>query len=182
MAAFSARRLNGEPVPDDVRVLLGHADELFSRSGIALNWDEGWAPWLDTSYLTEADRGNPDIMANVRAIADVCDLIAFIAAHEDDEYYGYWRGPTMRPVADAPLVLLDNEGQFRPCGSTFAEAVLSQTYDEDQFSEMRDWLRSLGIDGLPETAADLACPRAEPSPGELHRRLYDQYLGRAPDA
>src|SRR5689334_4494197 len=106
LEAFSAHRLNGAPVPDDVKILLGHAGELAERCGIELNWEMGWAPWLDTSYLTESDRDNPDIMANVRAIADVCRLVTFIAAHEDGEYYGYWRGPSMRPVADAPLVLL----------------------------------------------------------------------------
>jgi hypothetical protein len=60
--------------------------------------------------------------------------------------------------------------------------VLGRTYDEEQFSEMGDWLRSLGIMGLPEALADLACPPVEPSPDELHKKLYYQYLGRAPGA
>jgi hypothetical protein len=181
--AFSDHRLNGEPVPDDVKKILRHTKSLFDRWGIELNWDDGWAPWLDMSYLTEADRSNPDIMANVRAIADVCGLIAFIAARDEGEYYGYWRGPSMRPVADTPLVLLDSEGQFELCGSTFAEAVLRRTsHDEQAFSEARDWLKSLGIAGLPESLEHLACPRDEPSPDALHKRLYHQYLGPASGA
>lgn len=176
--AFSIRRLNGEPIPDDVKILLDHKEELLNRTGIELNGDKGWEPWLDTSYLTETDWSRPEIRANVRAIADVCGLVSFIAAHEDAEYYGYWRGPSMRPVADAPLVLLDNEGQFRLCGSTFAEAVLERTHDEEQFTEMRDWLRSLGIVGLPEALTDLVCPQVRPSPGEMHEKLYNQHLGR----
>ena len=178
---FSARRLNGEPVPNDVKILLGHTEELVARSGIKLSCEAEWTPWLDTSYLTEADRSNPDIIANMRAIADVCRLISFIAAHEDGEYYGYWQGPSMRPVNNAPLVLLDNEGQFRLCGSTFTEAVLSRTYDEEEFSEMRDWLRSLNIESLPETLSAVASPQVETAPHELHNSLYYRYLGLGPD-
>jgi hypothetical protein len=177
---FSANRLGGEPIPKDIRILLAHADDLIEQTGIALNWEAGWAPWLDTSYLSEAERANPDIAANVRAIAEVCGLIAFVAANEDDEYFGYWRGPNQRMIADSPLVYLDNEGQFNLCGgSTFAEAVLGQTYDEEQFTELRDWLRSIGIAIRHETSKDLVYPEASPSPDELHKELYYRYRREA---
>ena len=61
--AFSRYRLGGEPTPADVAILLAHPDELFEHTGIELNWKKGWAPWLDTSYLSEAERANPDIAA-----------------------------------------------------------------------------------------------------------------------
>src|SRR5262249_34763111 len=111
--AFSANRLGGEPIPGDLRILLAHAEELAERTGIELNAEEGWAPWLDTSYLNDDDRANPDTMANVRAIADVCGFIAFVGGTEDGESFGYWRGPDRKPVAGAPIVVLDTEGQFR---------------------------------------------------------------------
>jgi hypothetical protein len=174
--ALSKRRLGGEPVPKDLAFLLAHADALAKRTGIELNWEKEWAPWSDTSYLSAADRANPDIMANVRAIADVCELIAFVAAHEDGEYYGYWRGPGKRPVAESPVVRLDNEGQFNLCaGSTFAEALLEQTFDEEQFGELRDWLRSLGVTVGAETQDDLASPKGKPSPDKMHKDLYYRY-------
>jgi hypothetical protein len=177
---FSAHRLGGEPVPDDVRILLEHAEELAERTGIELNGEEGWAPWSDTSYLTKADRANPDIMANVRSIAEVCEFIAFVAADEDDEYLGYWRGPDRRQVAESPCVILDNEGQFSFCGgSTFAEAVLGRTYGDEQFAALRDWLRSLGIPVRAETPDDLAYPECQPSPDELHKELYYRYRREA---
>jgi len=170
--AFATHRLGGEPVPEDVKILLAHADELVERTGIELNWKKDWAPWSDTSYLSAADRANRDIMANVRAIAEVCGLIAFAAAHEDGEYFGYWRSPSRRRIADSPLVQLDNEGQFSFCGgSTFAEAVLGQTYGDEQFTELRDWLRSLGIAIQAETPDDLAYPEGEPSPNTTALRL-----------
>jgi hypothetical protein len=178
--AFSAHRLDGEPVPEDVRILLAHADELAERTGIELNSNKDWAPWSDTSYLSAADRANPDIMANVRAIAEVCGLIAFVAASEDDEYIGYWRGPGGRRVTDSPPVLLDNEGQFSFCsGSTLAEALLGQTYGAENFGEFQDWLRSIGIAIRAETPEDLAYPDGEASPDELHTELYYRYRKEA---
>jgi hypothetical protein len=175
--AFSRYRLGGEPIPPDVVILLAQADELFELTGIELNWKKGWAPWLDTSYLSEEESANPDIAANVRAINEVCGLIAFVAAHEDDEYFGYWRGPGKRAVADSPLVRLDNEGQFNFCGgSTFAEAVLSQAVDDEQFAEWRSWLLSLGIAVRPSSLGAVKYPREKASPDKLHGELYRRYL------
>lgn len=175
--AFSANRLGGEPLPEDLRILLAHSEELAERTGIELNTEEGWAPWLDTSYLNDDDRANPDTMANVRAIADVCRLVAFVGATEDGESFGYWRGPDGAPVAVAPIVVLDTEGQFRILGSSFAEAVLFQTYGEESFAEMRDWLRSLGIEVRVASIGEIPTPAAEPHPADLHHELYRRYLG-----
>src|SRR6266571_1011430 len=75
---FSKIRLGGEPVPADVMVLLDHNEALYERTGVRLNWDDGWAPWLDTSYLRPEELEDPDIAANIRAIAEVCSHIAFV--------------------------------------------------------------------------------------------------------
>ena len=99
LLAFSANRLNGEPVPDDLKPLLLHNDELRQRTGVELNWEKDWVPWLDTSYLRDYQRTNPDIAANLRAMNDVSRLIAFIAADDTAQYFGYWRGPGNRPVS-----------------------------------------------------------------------------------
>ena len=177
---FSKHRLNGEMVPHDVKALLAHSDELNGRVGVNLNWDEGWAPWLDTSYLSEADRANPDIAANVRAIHEVCGHIAFIAMEEDSQYFGYWRGINNLPVAECPIVFLDNEGQFRLCPSaTFAHSVLAQKADSyfQKEGELRDWMRSIGVslpDGNPN---DLPSPDVPFPPDKLHQELYARYRG-----
>jgi hypothetical protein len=175
---ISAHRLGGEPVPADVAILLSHEEGLAQLTGIELNSGKKWAPWLDTSYLTPKERANPDIAANVRAIADVCGMIAFIAAREDDEYFGYWRGTNQRVVAESPIVRLDNEGQFSFCGgSTFAEALLSQSVDDEQFAEWRDWLESVGIKVRVRSLRSIKYPREQVSPDKLHKELYVRYLG-----
>jgi hypothetical protein len=107
-AEFSANRLGGEAIPEDLRLLLVHHHELAERTGVELSWLPGWAPWLDTSYLTAADRKNPDIAANVRAIADVCALSTFVAAHEDQHYFGYWRGSSLLRLEEAVPISLDH--------------------------------------------------------------------------
>jgi hypothetical protein len=183
LAQFSQNRLDSEPVPDDVQLLLANRKKFSERTGVELNWKKKWAPWLDTSYLRPDELANPDIAANLRAIEEVCGLIAFIAANEDDSiYFGYWRGPRKRSIAKSPVVCLDSEGQFRLlAGSRFAEAILvATTFDPEQFAEMRDWLRSLGIKIRWETLEKAKWPKDKDKPDELHRKLYYRYLGKKP--
>ena len=174
LKAFSKHRLGGEPVPDDLAILLPHATEVADRTGIGLNWQETWAPWLDTSYLSEAERSNPDIAAAVRASAEVCSLIAFVARHEDGECYGFWRGPKRRSISHSPLVYLDTEGSFRySTGPTFAELLLGQTFGGREFADLRKWLKSLGISVRAKTADELTYPQDDFNPGTLDYFLND---------
>jgi hypothetical protein len=176
LSDFSRNRLDGEPVPDDVKALLRFHEELAERTEIEPNWTPGWAPWLDTSYLNDGARADPDIAANVRAIADVCGLIAFVATDDEEQYFGYWRGPEHRKVADSPLVFFDNEGQFTICASrTLAEAVLSRVYDDERFADLRDWFKAIGIKVGCETVSELTCPQDEYPPNKLHNELYYRY-------
>ncbi len=180
LSEFSRNRLDGEPVPDDVKILLAHRDELAEETGVELNWEKQWAPWLDTSYLSETERADPNIAANIRAIEEVCGLIAFIAAEEDGQYFGYWRGPSKRKVADSPPVFLDNEGQFSLCvGETFAEAVLESVYGEERLAELRDWFRAIGVTIAPDVADEPSRPDEEVSPDQLHSELYRRFGGKS---
>ena len=173
---FSINRLDGEPVPDDLRILLPHRDELAVRSGVRLELDEDWTAWLDTSGLGEALRSDPDALANLRARAEVCRLTAFVAVDGVSQYLGYWRGPTRRKVASSPLVVLDDDGQFHLCVSlTFAEAVLERAYGREGFQDLRDWFQSLGIPIGWESPSQLTFPHEKLPPKELHRQLVERY-------
>lgn len=174
---FCAVRLKGQPAPHDLAILLNHADKLHKRTGVLLSDSEDWAPWADTSYLSEAERKQPDIAANIRAIDGVCAKIVFIAALEDSEYMGYWIGPNNRTVADSPLVVLDNEGQFHLCcGTTFVEAILERTCDQELFDELKGWFKSLGISVSAQSVDDLQEPTDDHDPTDLHTELYERYL------
>ncbi|MBC7817164.1 MAG: hypothetical protein IAG10_09780 [Planctomycetaceae bacterium] len=177
---FSANRLGGEPVPDDLRRLLTYRDELAERTGIELNWDKDWAPWLDHSYLRPEERADAGIAANIRAMADVSAIIAFVAQEEDGQYFGLWRGLEKLPIAKCPLIFLDNEGQFNPCvSSNFAECVLEHTWGEQRFNELRDWFRSLGIT-IPfddeKTLLAREWPKRSHEAKNLHWELQERYL------
>jgi hypothetical protein len=172
-AKFSVHRLGGEQPPHDLSLLLIHRAGLANRTGIDLDASEDWAPWLDTSYLGESDWENPDLRANIRAINDVCKLIDFVIADEDGNYLGYWRGPQHTPLSEAPIVCLDNEGQFEFCGTAnVAGAVLAMS---GQFGELRAWLIDLGVQSLPSDPYDLFDLEVEPSPGQIHKQLYEKY-------
>jgi len=173
---FSINRLDGEPVPDDLCILLPHRDELAERSGIRLVLDDDWAPWLDTSGLGEAVRNDPDAAANIRALSEVCRLIAFVAVDPAGQYLGYWRGPTRRKLAESPLVVLDSSSQFHLCvSSTFAEAVLERAYGHEGFPDLRGWLQSIGITIGWESPSQLTFPHEKLPPKELHRQLFERY-------
>jgi hypothetical protein len=109
-------------------------------------------------------------------------MIAFVAADEDGNYFGYWRSPKKKLIAKSSLVRFDNEGQFSLCpGSTFAEAVLfERAYDAKRFTELRKWLLSLGIAIVWKTLDDATFPEGETDPNAMREKLYYQHLGKKP--
>jgi hypothetical protein len=168
-------------VPDDLKILLPHRDELAERTGIRLEWAEGWKPWLNPSDPSEPDRRDPDILANLRAIHEVCGHIAFIAAEPDQGFFGYWRGPAHRKVASSPLVFFDHNRQFHLCiASSFAEAVLEKVYGGAGFENLRAWLQSLGISIGWDSPSQLTYPHEKLPPKELHKVLFQRYRTASP--
>lgn len=173
VAEFSKHRLRGDTPPADLLMLLQHREVFAERTGIELNASPHWAPWLDTSYLSATDLNAPGVGANIRAIADVSALIDFVAMDEDRNYFGYWRGPLRLSLVEAPIVCLDNEGQFRFVGTkTLAGGLF---VEESASEDFRTWFESIGIVDLPSGQYDLFTVRMEPSPRELHEKLYAKY-------
>jgi hypothetical protein len=171
-SSFSLHRLRGEAIPDDLRIVVEHPEEFFAITGVELRDAPDWAPWNDHSYLSGTERVDPDIAANVRAISAVNDMIAYVAAGEDGEYYGYWRGPNDRAIAESPLVCLDNEGQFQLCsGSRFVEAVLSRSGNA---AELKDWLVSVGAE-FDTSLRGAHTGGGWESPAKLHQSLYERF-------
>jgi hypothetical protein len=175
---FSTHRLGGDPVPDDLRRLLPHSAELTRRTGIELHWERDWAPWLEHGYLRQEERTDPAIAANLRAMAEVSSHIDFVAQEDDAQWFGFWRGPDRRPIEECPLIFLDNEGQFNPCvASHFAECVLEHTWGHEQYRELRDWFRSLGI-AIPFDDEKQLMARAWPERSHDAKRLHDELFER----
>lgn len=151
---------------------------------------------LDTSYLTDADRANPGIMANVAAIEETAALVAWVAV-ERQRALGYWRGPESTPLDAAPLVEFDSEGQFRLAGATsvteFYAFQLEEWVagDDDLLAEhglldedgdidddaLRAWIvatvRAAGYEGDdPRSIYDWKNPDVEVAPDDFHEERY----------
>jgi hypothetical protein len=186
LAAVSKHRLGGEPVPEDLKILLAHRDELSGWLGCSLPDAPDWAPWLDTSYLSEKDWADPGIRANVRAMEDVCRHIAFVAQADGSELFGYWRGQQSRRIRDCPLVRLDTEGQFAllPCATLAGALLLDETFSQERYEKFRDWLKGLGIEcpAWEDRYADERTLEKTDDPHWLHWELQRRYLPEETEA
>lgn len=170
---FSKNRLDNEPIPDDLAKLLKHSDAFLETTGIRLLSDANEEPWNDTSYLSAQELENPDIASNIRAMAETNALIAFFAVSEDDEFYGFWRGPKNRSIADSPLVWLDNEGQYASLDApTFAAGIAEHLSWSD---DLKALLEEIGLE-VSEESADFSWPDGLVTPGAFRDALYKRYL------
>lgn len=177
---FSRLRLDGRPVPEDVRLLAtaqwegrGHP---FERFGITILEPGAPHPLTDFSYIGETERANPDIMANCAASTQMATYLKAVAQDEDSGFYGYWLHPQQRVDRQPPpVVKVDSELTYWELGGrTFAEACLYDiAFDDDAlFTEVAAALAELRVPvsaGSREGLAELA---ADPSPDDMHRRLY----------
>ena len=177
---FESDIMRGATVPPDLRALLTIStanDPLRAALGFALLVPGRDYPLLTGSYLNDADRQNPDIVANVAAIDDVLALCTMVAESEDGDMIGYWHGPERTPTDSAPIVKLDTEGTFGLMqGRTLSEAMLgNDTFsDPERFAEIRAWFAGFGIDIDATNWRELSTPDASTRPDKLHDALYEQ--------
>lgn len=98
------------------------------------------------SYLSEDEKRDPQIQANIAAIREVARLITFVAKDEEDNFYGYWHGKQGRPLQNAPIVQYDTEGQFHIMpGTSLTESFTAQyCFDNDDlFNEIKEGFAKL---------------------------------------
>lgn len=136
---------------------------------------------LDTSYLTDADRSNPDIAANVEAVLATAALVTWAAEDEDEtRAFGYWRSPRDTPLAEAPVVVIDSEWQFAlTYGTNLSEALCYEygEYVDDGYDGLVGKCRALGVEITVDHPADFTEPSAAPTPDDHHRELYRRLRG-----
>lgn len=177
---FSRLRLDGRPVPEDVRLLAtaqwegrGHPFEQF---GITILEPGAPHPLTDFSYLSAEERADPDIMANCAASTQMATYLMAVAQDEDSGFYGYWLHPGQRVDRQPPpVVKVDSELTYWELGGrTFAEACLYDiAFDDDAlFAEVAAALAELHVPVSAGSRAGLAELSADPAPEDTHRRLY----------
>jgi hypothetical protein len=131
------------PDIERLRKNLDALDDIVDSLELELVDDPAWAEPSDTSYLNEKDRANPDIMANVDAMAATNALISWFA-RDMEGYVGLWRGPKKTDLANAPIVRLDTEGQYDIVAKTIGD-YLAISLDHDDFDDTRETLVGAGF-------------------------------------
>jgi hypothetical protein len=189
LSQYSSQRLAGRRIPDDLRTLLllqwqrgDSAADPLSSMGVRLFEAGETHPLLDHSYLNDADRADPDIMANVTAMISTCEHAAFVAQAEDDQLFGYWFGPENVSIDTAPILKLDSEGQFSLlAGRTLSEALVGVRAFTDQkmFTQLKGSFRQAGIAIGADSWDELARPKAPTDPGTFHEQRYEDNRTRA---
>ncbi|MCX4448579.1 hypothetical protein ACFWNC_03480 [Streptomyces sp. NPDC058369] len=162
LAEFSRERLDGRPVPDDLRTLLiaqweGRDD--FARL-LGLEFFEAGElhPFLDTGYLSAQELADPEMRAVNAGVARMAAHVKLVA-RGGHGWVGYWLHPD-EPAAPAwRLIGLDTEFTlWHMSGSTLAEgAAAEQSAYQDEpdervaYGQLAAELTALG---LPLSTAD----------------------------
>lgn len=131
------------------------------------------------SYLSEAERADPSIAANLVAIDEVCAQISFLAEDDQSNLFGYWHGAERTALAAAPIVKFDNEGQFSLLqGHGLIEALIGDRVfdDEEAFAEHAQRFQALGFTIAAGRWHDLADPHAASDPAQCHNAGYERAL------
>ena len=115
LAEFSRERLDGRPIPDDLRVLLvaqweGRTD--FTRL-LDLDFFEAGEvhPLLDTSYLSEIELADPEMQSVNAGAAEMAKYVQLVAKGGKG-WIGYWLHPDEPADRAWHLVELDSEFTF----------------------------------------------------------------------
>ncbi len=177
--------LKNQPAPDDLLKLWKMqvsraADADFSVDplaalGVKIIEPERIPCLLDHSYLNESERADPNMMMNIEAINDVFHLATLVVELEDDHILGYWHGSENTPIAEAPIMKFDNEGQFSVCqGNNLTEAIIAETmsYQEDKFPEFKTWFAKYQIDIAADSITDLPDRKFTTHPGVMYENFY----------
>ncbi|WP_067816963.1 hypothetical protein [Actinomadura kijaniata] len=183
LAEFSRERLDGRPVPDDLRTMLvaqweGRTDLQFLLDLTFLEPGEP-SPLLDTSYLSEKELADPEMQAINAGIAEMSRYAKFVAKGGKG-WIGYWTHPD-EPEGPPPVIELDTEFTYWTlAGGNLAEACASERAryqgEPDEriaFAQLADQLAELGLPLSTRDYDALHDPGCEVDPEKLTNELID---------
>ncbi|MGQ4486749.1 hypothetical protein ACN6LM_003586 [Streptomyces sp. SAS_281] len=115
LAAFSRERLDGRPVPDDLRVLLlsqwAGRTELAHLLGLEFFEEGELHPFLDTGYLSEQELADPEMRAVNAGVARMAEY-GKLVAKGGKGWVGYWVHPANRPVGRSSWIRSSRSGRW----------------------------------------------------------------------
>lgn len=169
LAEFSRERLDGRPIPDDLRVLLVAQWEGRTEFTRLLDLDFFEAgevhPLLDTSYLSEKELADPEMQAVNAAAAEMAEYVKLVAKGGKG-WIGYWLHPDEPADRAWHLVELDTEFSFWGLsGLTLTEGVAAERagYQDEPderiaFTQLAAELARLGLPLTPRTTTPSMTP------------------------
>ena len=192
---FVRVRLGGAGPPPDLAALLravagqpGFAEAAENPllvTGASLLWPGDATPSLDHDYLTDADRADADVMANVAAMRETAGRLRFVLQEEDGALLGYWQADAALPLTDCALFRLDTESQYEAAeGATLAETLAYHAFltgGEEASAAVIAAFAALGVAIPPkdEDAIDRATERRAAAiaetPQDFRERRYRHY-------
>ncbi|MFF3954042.1 hypothetical protein ACFYY1_12615 [Streptomyces sp. NPDC001890] len=184
LAEFSRERLDGRPIPDDLRVLLVAQWEGRTEFTRLLDLDFFEAgevhPLLDTSYLSEEELADPEMQAVNAAAAEMARYVKLVAKGGKG-WLGYWLHPDEPADRAWHLMELDTEFSFWGLvGRTLTEGVAAEraSYQDepDERIAFTQLAAELGELGLPLSTRDydaLADTEYAVDPEELMEELTE---------
>ncbi|MEU0403935.1 hypothetical protein ABZ318_27610 [Streptomyces sp. NPDC006197] len=157
LAEFSRERLDGRPVPDDLRVLLvaqweGRTE--FTRLLDLVFFEAGEVhPLLDTSYLSEEELADPEMQAVNAGAAEMARYVKLVAKGGKG-WIGYWLHPDEPADRAWRLLELDTEFTFWTLlGRTLTEGAAAEQASRQDDPDERTAFARLAADlaelGLP---------------------------------
>lgn len=134
--------------------------------------DPKWAEPSDTSYLNDNDRADPDIMANVDAMAQTNQLIAWFG-RDQEGFVGLWRGAAKQALEKAPVVRLDTEGQYELVATNIGDYI-AISVDEEDFDDTRSALVTAGFEVGASDEVIWSSLRDLDDPNDYRDKLYNE--------
>ncbi|MEW1635348.1 hypothetical protein AB0469_14860 [Streptomyces sp. NPDC093801] len=162
LAEFSRARLDGRPIPDDLRFLLLAQWEGRTELTRLLDLDFFEAgevhPLLDTSYLSEEERADPEMQAINAAAAEMATYVKLVAKGGKG-WIGYWLHPGEPADRAWHLIELDTEFTFWSLvGLTLTEGAAAERASYQDEPDERTAFRQLAAElagfGLPLSTQD----------------------------
>jgi len=117
--------------------------EVFDSIELELHDDPNWEEPSDSSYLSEDERKDPEIMANIDALTETNKFVHWFG-RDTEGFVGFWRGPSSKPINECPVVRLDTEGQYMLVAMTIPDYILVTT-QEEEFEETSKALTKAGF-------------------------------------
>jgi hypothetical protein len=185
LAEFSRERLDGRPIPDDLRTMLvaqwEHRTDFSELLDLTFFESGQLSPLLDTSYQSETERADPEMQAINAGAAEMAQYVKLVA-EGGKGWIGYWLHPDEPTDGPWPVIELDTEFSYwSMTGSTLAEACAadrSRYHDEPDdsrtaFSRLSTQLAELGLPLSGEDYDALHDPEWTVDLEELTEELID---------